>query len=216
MATLGGESIGLYPWLVGGGGGGGLPVWPQKVVIGAGGVVDYIIKATDTIIYCDTHANNCTLQLDGSYATGQVFGVKQIKPDGGNFVSIVPTSGAIDGSAHLLLSNNDYQSVLMQFDGTNYFILAGWPPGAGSSPTYAGGSFTITSGGIITSWPVTHGMGFTPQRVTVFASSINTGVALATGYWTDTYTPTQFTMHFNTPLSFSGAVFYFEGFSTTP
>ena len=59
---------------------------------------------------------------------------------------------------------------------------------------------------------ITHGFGFTPAGVFVTPANVDTGTQIASGYWIDTLTSTQFTVNFISSVPTLSMSFYFQGF----
>jgi hypothetical protein len=81
---------------------------------------NYTAQSVDYTVLVDTTAGNITLTLPVA-SQGKIYNIKKISSDV-NTVTVVPTSGLIDGSANSVISilNTSKQ---YQFDGTNYFII---------------------------------------------------------------------------------------------
>lgn len=92
------------------GGGGGAPNLTTQTVSYTALVADF------AILMNSASATTVTLQTS-SYSAKQQFRVKNIST---GVVTITPSTGTIDGNASISLSQ--YQSVDIEFDGTNYWL----------------------------------------------------------------------------------------------
>lgn len=75
---------------------------------------------SDYTLLVDTSAGNVTITID-NLSSGQLANIKKITNDV-NTVTVVPTSGTIDGGANYILDAYN-ESIMMQRDATNYYIL---------------------------------------------------------------------------------------------
>ena len=106
------------------------------------------ILATDTTVRIDASSGAVTATLpDATTNSGKIFAIKAT--DVTNTVTIDTAAGNIDGSASVTL-DNQYDSIIVQSNGTNYDLLAnvgntggggGTPPGSSNGiGFYAGGN----------------------------------------------------------------------------